>query len=1066
MSNLRGADHQINPYKMASFATKTQQQQQQLPTPKTNYHHTNNHPPPAPHHQMSILAQAKPAIISTATANMNDYSTGILSEKIQAALKFQEEEERPFLAKDLNEMFCNQKMKHIEDDNVIQRQNASNQMRQNAVMMAGLAAAQPNPQQHQQQQQKRLSATERLAMTAKITSQQHQRQHQQLAPKPLENGCSNKQQQQSTLPQPPPSLPAHQTGPKPAVQAQTNKPAPMPTLETLLAVQRQLQRHTKQNLNSTVPQDLVRSRDQQVSFNTTTNGKQQSKPCTNNKKGESHEITTHTSYADHQNINVTSIDTYDKDLPPLPASVSPSTCTDSSESQLNSLESHQSSPATSLVSLPPPPPPISSYLQQYDEVNSSGRQSNSSSPSTISSSASSDVSSIRTLPIKQQLNECLQSITERHQRSQSSSNFAHHQEQNRGVNSASQNTCSEKQPKASPPPPPLAPRPTNLAQFVAQDQRPTVATSEPQQSRKVNQAPPAQPPPLPPAPSTVATISQHSPLHVAGQLSSWSQHSPATTISENADNDISQQSPQHQHQHQQSFTPGLSFNGNKPAMINYQQHVFNPTAAMTTSSEPASSSMFMPPPPPPLLTSTPSSPKTTASSDQIPTPTSASNSSSGFDEPDCGSFRFPTPPPPALMLDEDGDDEDIDLKSEMLKKEQLFFQEHHHNQQEDEDEDFQCRIPTPPAHKSMSAASFQDLKHQSTFTTSSFNLNQHLSHRKQVDCETSSEASSSSTMFGSSTFSVPMQSSSLSSVKKVSTTTGYIQPPPLFRQPNHVPNIRTTNSTNHQALQPLKQITTTNATNNNAPQLTVRVSDHHDGLLSTTTTSTTTNASNLKHQAHLNQQHQHQQQAVNHHHHIMMSMAASSPSSSSDGDGHSSNSSSSTSGIHSSIDSPSSSNSKLDDFNYSSCNNSSNRQHQPSFQMQANICKQTSKLHHHQQQHQHQTRLTSIVDSKSTRKNSSSSLSSTTGLTQHQQPQQPHQPFHKPPSPLTTNNSVTNVPATTATSTTSMKPRPALKQKKTVSFSDKVELVACAEEQTVEHLPNPLLARVLARKMQ
>lgn len=46
------------------------------------------------------------------------------------------------------------------------------------------------------------------------------------------------------------------------------------------------------------------------------------------------------------------------------------------------------------------------------------------------------------------------------------------------------------------------------------------------------------------------------------------------------------------------------------------------------------------------------------------------------------------------------------------------------------------------------------------------------------------------------------------------------------------------------------------------------------------------------------------------------------------------------------------------------------------------------------------------------------------------------------------------------------KPRPALKQKKTVSFSDKVELVACFEEQTEDHLPNPLLARVLAGKSQ
>lgn len=66
------------------------------------------------------------------------------------------------------------------------------------------------------------------------------------------------------------------------------------------------------------------------------------------------------------------------------------------------------------------------------------------------------------------------------------------------------------------------------------------------------------------------------------------------------------------------------------------------------------------------------------------------------------------------------------------------------------------------------------------------------------------------------------------------------------------------------------------------------------------------------------------------------------------------------------------------------------------------------------------------------------------------------------------NRALSKVSTDTATSVqTTTKPRSALKKKKkTVSFSDKVELVACAEEQCEDHLPNPLLARVLAGKLQ
>lgn len=279
----------------------------------------------------------------------------------------------------------------------------------------------------------------------------------------------------------------------------------------------------------------------------------------------------------------------------------------------------------------------------------------------------------------------------------------------------------------------------------------------------------------------------------------------------------------------------------------------------------------------------------------------------------------------------------------------------------------------------MSAASFQDLNcHR-------FGL------QAQQQQQLHPNQARPSAIFNSSCFSAPNIRSN-------------IQPPPLFRQQPVV------------ASAPVASIQQLPPTASSTPQLTIHINgDVSGGLLSTAN-------QNL---AAVNRHHHH------HHHHMMMTMApsSSSPSSSSDGDGQSSNSSSSTSGIHSSIDSPSSSNSKLDDFSYGS--------------------KQQVVLKSNKQQHLQQLA-------------SSLKLAPAVAAAINVVAQQPTCDQGR----RNSNSSIGSLAQQAPVAGGHLKPRPALKQKKSVSFSDKVEMVACAEEQCDDHLPNPLLARVLAGKLQ
>lgn len=242
---------------------------------------------------MSVLAQAKPVIISSSAGSSSPSSLESLG--LNQKLHHQS-----YSFSTSQQQFKRQV--HISDDSVIEKQNATNQMRQAAVQLAC-----QSQQKIQQQQQVRLSATERLAMTAK-------------RPPVLANKSS------------------------PAASSQQAGQKQLPTLETLLAVQRQLQQHTKQHLSI--------QQHQMVNLQPPVQQRPLPPPSP-------------------QPVKLS--DTYDKDLPPLPASsISDSNSSSSDESsQLNSLDS-QSSPATSLVSIPPPPPPlISHYLDQYDEVDHS-----------------------------------------------------------------------------------------------------------------------------------------------------------------------------------------------------------------------------------------------------------------------------------------------------------------------------------------------------------------------------------------------------------------------------------------------------------------------------------------------------------------------------------------------------------------------------------------------------------------------------------------------------------------------------------------------------------------------
>lgn len=789
----------------------------------------------------TMLVKAKPAVISSNGSGYSDDDVaGILSEKINTALRFAPDTKQELDMSTAKFNYTDQKaVKHIEDDVVLQKQNASNQMRQAAVMAAVAS-----------QQKVRLTAKERLALTAK---------------RPMTNQQINQQPPRQTAYNQQPSQPTS------ATLNSTLKQTSLPTLETLLAVQRQLQQHTKQHLNN-LPQQVV------TDYKPETNGSSSCRKTSlqqSNKPLPPSPLRTPSpiKQVDHD------IETYDKDLPPLPASISPSTSTD--DSQLNSLESHQSSPATSLVSIPPPPPPISSYLEQYDEVNNACQQqtihSVPSSPSTISSV--SDVSSVRKFPAALPIKSVPEKPTPNHETSfnlplpyfsQSSSQVSYKNDK--------MSTDSQRPVHQYKPPAPLPPM-----QTVKQDAPPIQQLAvKAYQSLTANQR-------------LIENLQSNS-------VSAMTQHRPANGLTPQEMNPPSPQLTQLSDGGNNQIHPKSSTNLYKPP-TEYSQHVFSGQTA-----RPQSNNQFLPPPPPPLT-------------------------DGDFDEPDSGSFRFPTPPPPDLLLPEVDD-----------------------GIEDDDDDDFQCKIPTPPPYKSAMSAT--------SFTPSELDCHQ----RAGVQ---SSNYKSASPIFNSSTFTA-------SSATHVDS----LQPPLLFRQ-------------QQQQLQSVTQ-TTSNRLPATTPQLTVRIGNNEvEGLLSTTI-----NSSHNRHHQNANHLSHH------HHHHMMMAMTASSssPSSSSDGDGQSTNSSSSTSGIHSSIDSPSSSSSKLvDDFNYA--------------------CK-----------------LKKLASNHGIYKESHRKKSSTTSLQ---------------PSP---------VPANTATNASAI--RPALKQKKTVSFSDKVELVACADEQSEDHLPNPLLARVLAGKLQ
>lgn len=308
---------------------------------------------------MSVLAQAKPAIIGAPDQFQDDIDRKQqlkTSEIIFTNLKLSNESipnayaSQPKKAPSQQNGLSSQisyKSSLIEDETVLMRQNATNQMRQAASFLVSeqYRSQQQQKSQNQQQQQQnkvRLSATERLALTAK-------------RPQSGENTQNTTNAQQQQLSQ-------------------------MPTLETLLAVQRQLEQHTRQNLQQSTIKPPVNYQCEIPPLHTRLNevsktieppqvSPLQFKGC--------HRSTSKplppSPPRSPEDDNISGIH-YDKDLPPLPQNVG-SSCDISedsaSSSQLNSLDSHQSSPATSLVSLPPPPPPISHYLEYYDESVSS-----------------------------------------------------------------------------------------------------------------------------------------------------------------------------------------------------------------------------------------------------------------------------------------------------------------------------------------------------------------------------------------------------------------------------------------------------------------------------------------------------------------------------------------------------------------------------------------------------------------------------------------------------------------------------------------------------------------------
>lgn len=921
---------------------------------------------------MSVLAQAKPAIVSPSPApNSFNIPTGALSEKINTALNLSSTALSQQERTDISKLFSNynndgkqqsmqraqqakQQQQHIEDDTVLMKQNASNQMRQAAVLAAVAS-----------QQKVRLSATERLAMTAKRPPQ--------LQASAVSS--SSIQSRQTTT---------DGSNASSTPLASSKSASSLPTLETLLAVQRQLQQHTRQNLNS-VPQHQM--------VNTNTNAdkppqqqqqeaKLEAPPKHQNSNSikvalsqqNSNESSTH--YQPHaqckkplppsppkspslaqqasegpkcpvnQQCSVSM--SYEKELPPLPQSVSPSTTgTTSDDSQMNSLESHQSSPATSLVSIPPPPPPISSYLEQYDEVNSACRQSNSSTPSTI---ATSEVSSAKLYSFTQNHPVDLPPVSNENQ-------YQNHQQYD-----------------SRPKPPALAPKPAHFNyQRVLQNQ--TNHFSEINKSTGVTSWTDSHHNQALRQPQQVAAIKRDlSQLH-----NSYSLINSSKIVSDSDSNESS------------SAASNNSYDVSYKPQLNYQQHVFTRTSASLPS-------MPMPPPPPP-----PSGFSSQQQTNVLMTSDnkSGNQTSAGFDELD-SAFRFPTPPPLDMLLE---DDDDGDVKKPALQNEVY------------DDDDFQCRIPTPTHQKSMSTVSFQDLHTQQR-------VNQRMIHRQE---------SISPPTFNSTINCPPPK----------------IQPPASFRPSNHVQDPRTQQPQLAPTATPTVQ--TTNASAVSIPQLTVHISSNNNdesGLLSTTA-AVVNHPNNLLRQSSVNHHHHHH---GHHHNHMVLTRlptSSSSPSSSSDGDGHSSNSSSSTSGIHSSIDSPSSSNSKLDDFNYSA-----------------------SKLRENVVRHHSSCLPNDNTTNNNLKNNSSKSTSSTTISRQHH--------FLPPTGPGVTSGGVCGssglAPHSAASQTTTTIPppptatttiiKPALKQKKTVSFSDKVELVACAEEQCEDHLPNPLLARVLAGKLQ
>lgn len=910
--------------------------------------------------QLSVLAQAKPAIISS-NSSSNNYNipTGVLSEKLNTTLRFSANTIASQDAANKYNRFDQSRSMHIEDDNIIQKQNASNQMRQAAVIAAVAS-----------QQKVRLSASERLAMTAiRPTTTQQSQQPKQSPVMTSHNANHHLQQQVQQAPQ-------------------NNKPAPLPTLETLLAVQRQLKQHTKQNLTSAVPQQVVNKQQLEpsslaapsISSSTPTAEATAAAVSATNSSNQHNKPLPPSPpksplppplIATKQQVNhVTSIqDTYDKDLPPLPSSISP--CTSTDDSQLNSLESHQSSPATSLVSLPPPPPPLSAYLQQYDEVSSSCQQSNNSSSSSPSIASSTEVSSVRNYPSTQVIPVPQQSMVAQQQQQQKVPGLdipsPYISPPNQYKNQQIPNNYAQKSNSIQPNQqcqqyrlqqqnrfPTITPKPQNLVpgQQCQQAKLTQYSLGRELINNFLKNNGKLSPPPLPlPPPSLVKTNIQAQP-----QLQEISNQNRTKPTSQ-----------------------AYNFATHQP-QINHQHHLFTQQTVNSLAS-----SFQLPP----------------ASS----LPLTDQTNSGGFDQLDSGNFRFPTPPPPDLLFDDQDESEDNDEDEEEEKeKKETGFDEVDFKNDDDDDDDFQCRIPTPPPHKSMSSALFQDLK----------NVCQNM---KQ----------SVPQIFNSSTFSVPI-------------TNNLPQPPPLFRQKESIEKLNNNNSS---------------PATNPPSQLTVHI-NNDGGLLST---------ADSNHHTSVNHHH--------HHHHIMMTMTASSssPSSSSDCDGQSSNSSSSTSGIHSSIDSPSSSNSKLDDFNFNGSKILNKKIISPTdFPTNLNnkngIKYNSGNInddHNHHRHHQRQQLQQQLL---------------------HHEPSQHHKNISAlgPPPPVSSgmmlSNSVSNSNSSIATTTSSSNTppttgnsngittarRPALKQKKSVSFSDKVELVACAESE--DHLPNPLLARVLAGKLQ